>query len=186
MAKQAILKWALRANKAVATKVNPLAMLLLAAGVAKNPWTVAKSRAAMTGAVLADLIARTESEKFILVGHSLGARVMVTAAQALGTRDAAPRIETMHLLGAAIGNKGDWRTLSDSVSGQIYNYRSTNDAVLKYLFRTVEGGRSAVGVAGFATSFANIRDRNVTRRVRSHGDYFTGTRFVRDAEAAGA
>ena len=42
---------------------------------------------------------------------------MATTAQLLGTRVDAPKLEDVHLLGAAVGAKGDWRTLNDSVSG---------------------------------------------------------------------
>lgn len=65
--------------------------VLGAHGVATNPWTVAKTRAAMTGAALAGLIARSVEGPYVLMGHSLGARVMVTAAQALGTRPGSPQ-----------------------------------------------------------------------------------------------
>ena len=94
--------FAAKANKKAA-RVPGLGTILLANDLAKNPWHVAKTRAAMTGAVVADLLARTDQPSFILVGHSLGARVMVTAAQSLGTRQGTPKIETMHLLGAAVG-----------------------------------------------------------------------------------
>lgn len=177
-ARLALVKWAARASKAGAGKVGPFGALLLGAGLAKNPWSVARSRAAMTGAILADLIARTETENFILVGHSLGARVMVTTAQALGTRDEAPRIDEVHLLGAAVGSKGEWRTLSSAVSGNVYNYWSSKDAVLKFLYRTVEGGRSAAGVRGFNSSFANIKDRSVTRQVSHHSAYFDAVKLA--------
>lgn len=73
--------------------------------LAANPWTVAKHRAGMTGAILADLIARTDEGPMILVGHSLGARVMVSAAQILGTRGGDPLLKDMHLLGGAVGRK---------------------------------------------------------------------------------
>ena len=79
-----------------------LGTVLLAGDMAANPWTVAKTRAEMTGAVLADLIARADQGPFVLLGHSLGARVMVYAAQALGTLPE-PKIDSMHLLGAAVG-----------------------------------------------------------------------------------
>ena len=75
-----------RAARKVAGRASWFGWLLLAKDVAANPWTVAKTRAGMTGAVLADLIARTDEPAFVLVGHSLGARVMATAAQLLGTR----------------------------------------------------------------------------------------------------
>jgi len=172
VAQQALRQLAAKASKKAAG-VPGLGALLLASDLAQNPWSLAKNRAAMTGAVLADLIARTDDQPFILVGHSLGARVMVTAAQALGTKQASPRIETMHLLGAAVGGKGDWRTLNAAVSEHVWNYRSENDNVLKYLYRSAQAGEAAAGVVGFRSSFPKISDRNVSRTVSSHSMYFT-------------
>lgn len=156
-----------------AAGATPLGPLLFASDLAKNAWSVARHRAAMTGAVLADLIARTDGPPFILVGHSLGARVMVTAAQTLGTRHASPRLETVHLLGAAVGANGDWRTLNDAVNDRVWNYRSQNDNVLKYLYRTAQVGQMAVGVAGFRSSFPKISDVDVSRTVASHSGHFS-------------
>lgn len=171
--RQALRQFAAKASKKAAVSVPGLGALLLASDLAKNPWSVAKNRAAMTGAVLADLMARTDDQRFILVGHSLGARVMVTAAQALGTKQGRPRIEAMHLLGAAVGASGDWRTLDAAVSDHVWNYRSENDNVLKYLYRSVQAGEAAAGVVGFGSSFPKISDRNVSRIVSSHSMYFT-------------
>ena len=78
-------KSSLRVRSPIGYRVVGLGALLLASDMARNPWSVARSRTAVTGALLAELIARTDDQSFILVGHSLGARVMVTAAQALGT-----------------------------------------------------------------------------------------------------
>lgn len=60
----------------------------------------------MPGAALAALIARTIEGPYVLIGHSLGARVMVTAAQTLATQPGPPRVEPMHLLGDAVVRKG--------------------------------------------------------------------------------
>ncbi|GAB2776559.1 hypothetical protein GCM10027020_32320 [Nocardioides salsibiostraticola] len=150
-----------------------LGAALSAHDIIANPWSVAKNRAEMTGAVLADLIARTEEGPVILVGHSLGARAMVTAAQALGTRPGDPHVESMHLLGAAVGKAGDWRTLNDAVSGTIWNYYSTRDSVLRLLFSTAERGKRAVGHSGFASKFPRVKDRNVSRQVAGHSEYVT-------------
>lgn len=139
--------------------------------VAANPWTIAKTRAGMTGAVLADLIARTQVGLFVLIGHSLGARVMVAAAQTLGTRSESPRIDSMHLLGAAVGRNGDWRTLDGAVSGTIWNYYSSNDQVLRWLYSLAERGQKAAGLTGFQSKFPSIRDRNVSRSVGGHSAY---------------
>ena len=153
--------------------------VMAAHDVAANPWSVAKNRAAMTGAILADLIARTEDGPFVLMGHSLGARVMVHAAQTLGTRnDSKPRIESMHLLGAAVGSRGDWRSLNDAVSGTIWNYRSTRDEVLGSIYAVAELGQKAVGHSGFNSKWPRIKDRNVTNTVSGHSDYFSGVRLA--------
>jgi pimeloyl-ACP methyl ester carboxylesterase len=143
--------------------------LFVAGDVAANPWTVAKTRAGMTGAVLADLLARTDEGPFVLLGHSLGARIMVAAAQALGTRKGPPKIDSMHLLGAAVGKGGDWRTLEKAVSGTVWNYHSSNDQVLRWLYTLAEGGHRAVGLGGFQSKFPSIRD--VSRLVGSHSEY---------------
>ena len=75
----------------------------------------------MTGAALAALIERTTEGAYVLMGHSLGARAMVTAASALATQPGPPRIESMHLLGAAVGCKGDWHHLEGAASGIMWN-----------------------------------------------------------------
>lgn len=151
-----------------------LGWLLAAHDVAANPWSLAKSRAAMTGTVLADLIARCNEGPYVLVGHSLGARVMVHAAQSLGSASTgSPRIESMHLLGAAVGAKGDWRTLNDAVSGNVWNYYSGNDQVLKNLYALAELGQKAAGLVGFYSKYEHIKNRNVTKKVGGHSEYFT-------------
>lgn len=160
-----------KAAKKVAGRASWFGWLLFAKDVAANPWTIAKTRAGMTGAVLADLIARTDEPAFVLVGHSLGARVMSTAAQLLGTRAGAPKLEDVHLLGAAVGRDGDWRTLNESVVGKVWNYWSANDAVLKYLYGLLSAEKAA-GQAGFTTKYAKIKNRNVARLVPHHSAYF--------------
>ena len=87
---------ALAATKAGAKELGPLAPALVAASLAKNPWHVAKDRADKTGIVVADLLARTKVSSYVLVGHSLGARAMVVAAQTLGTKPDGPRLEAVH------------------------------------------------------------------------------------------
>ncbi len=163
-----------RASRRAAGKVPYAAPLFLAHDLATNPWSIAKNRAEMTGAILGDVIARTPGESYILVGHSLGARVMVTAAHALGTMPGSPRIEDVHLLGAAISAKGDRGALHKSVSGQVWNYRSRNDAVLKYIYRNVQLGQHAAGLVGLQTTFPNIKNRDVSRVVGTHSGYFDG------------
>lgn len=148
-----------------------LGWVLGAHGIATNPWTVAKTRAGMTGAALAELIARSDEGPYVLIGHSLGARVMVTAAQTLATRLGPPRIGTMHLLGAAVGQKGHWHKLDAAVSDTVWNYWSANDDVLRWLYKFAEAGQDAIGQTGLKSSRPRIKDRNVSRLVPGHRDY---------------
>ena len=167
---------ALKASKTA--KLGPLAPLLVASSLAKNPWHTAKVRADRTGVALAGILARTELENVVLVGHSLGGRAMITAAETLATSPAGPCIESVHLLGAAEGVKGDWRALSESVTGAVHNYHSTNDAVLKYLYRVAQAGSTAVGYTGFQTAYANIIDHDVSNIVNGHSEYVDNARLV--------
>ena len=170
VAAQAVLvQAAKRGSKAFA--LPGLGWLLAGHGVVTNPWTLAKTRAGMTGAALAALIARTTEGPYVLMGHSLGARVMVTAAQALSTRPGTPRIESMHLLGAAVGRKGDVRMLEKSTTGAVWNYWSERDAVLRWVYSLAEAGQTAAGQTGFGSSSSRIKDRNVSRSVGGHSEY---------------
>jgi len=155
-----------------------LGWVLAAHEVVANPWTVAKTRAGMTGASLAELIARALDGPYVLMGHSLGARVMVTAAQALGTRTGPPRVEAMHLFGAAVDRKDDWRSLEAAVKGTVWNYWSSEDAVLRWLYRLAEVGKEAAGQQGFGSKLTRIKDRNVSRHVSGHSGYLAAVKLA--------
>lgn len=163
--------FAARASKAA--KLGPLAPIILTTDLLKNPWHTAKVRADRTGVALAGILAHTELDNVILVGHSLGGRAMITAAETLATSKSGPSIDQIHVLGAAEGQGSDWRLLNGSVSDKVHNYYSTNDGVLKYLYTTAQAGSTAVGFKGFQTSYANIADHDVSDTVGGHSEYFT-------------
>jgi pimeloyl-ACP methyl ester carboxylesterase len=160
--------------------VGPVAAAVAIPGLIANPWNQAKSRSEKTARIIADLIARTDDDQFILVGHSLGARVMVNVARLLGQKAGDQRIREMHLLGGAMGSNGDWRSVHDSVSGRVWNYYSTNDRVLRFLYRSVGLGKSAIGLVGIKTKYANIRNLDVTEQVKTHSDYFDKIKLARE------
>jgi pimeloyl-ACP methyl ester carboxylesterase len=154
-------------------KLGPLAPVLVAAGFAKNPWHVARNRADKTGIIVADLLARTKADSYVLVGHSLGARAMVVAAQALGTKPNGPRLQSVHLLGAAIGAKSKWETLTARVDDAVYNYHSSNDKVLKYVYAAAQAGQVAAGSKGFTPVPAGLKNIDVSAHVKGHSEYHT-------------
>ena len=166
-----------RGSKAAAGKVPYLGAIFIAQSALANPWSVAKGRAAMTAGILADLLAHTESESFILVGHSLGARMMLRTAELLASRPGEPRLEAVHLLGAAVGAKGDWGLLNNSVTDCVWNYWSSNDDVLKYFYRSAQLGQTAAGCAGFRSVLPKIVDVDVSSTVGSHKRYFQAVKL---------
>ena len=166
------------ANRFGAKKLGPLGPALVAADLAKNPWHVAKNRADKTGVVLADLLARTDADSYVLVGHSLGARAMVVAAQTLGTKPDGPQVETAHLLGTAIGAKADCDTLTARVNDAVYNYHSANDNVLKYLYAVAQAGQTAAGLNGFTSSPPKLENIDVSAQVERHSDYHTNVTLL--------
>jgi hypothetical protein len=160
-----------QAAKAAAQKVTPIAPAFIAANLVQNPWTVAKKRAEKTGVILADLLARSNATSYVLVGHSLGARAMVVAAQTLGTKPGGPTLESVHLLGAAIGREGDWHTLTTAVSEAVYNYHSVHDNVLKILYAAAELGEKAAGLGGFTPEVLKLKNVDVSADVKDHSGY---------------
>jgi len=152
--------------------LGPLGAVLSGASLAKNPWHVARTRASMTGAVLADAIVRADLHSVVLVGFSLGARVMTATAESLATRqEDAPRIQSMHLLGAAVGTRRDWHSIEPAVEGSIQNYYSTNDRILSALYRVAEAGTKAIGCEGIPTSSRKVKNIDVSKVVRVHRDH---------------
>lgn len=166
-------KAAAKAAKLTSKRLGPAGPVFAAAGLAKNPWHVAKSRADKTGIIIADLLARTETSSYILIGHSLGARAMTVAAQTLHTNEHAPHIEAVHLLGAAIGanSKQGWDSLAEAADEGVYNYFSRNDSVLKFLYRAAQGLKSAAGEQGFEFPPEKLTNVDVTDQVAGHSDY---------------
>lgn len=180
-AKQAAASGA-KAVAASATKVGskmlaPVGAALLVADLGKNPWHVAVNRAEKTGVVLADLIARTLQSEYVLIGHSLGARVLSITATELGTKPDGPRIKALHLLGAAINASGDRAGMTVAVEDGVYNYFSSRDNVLKLLYATAQGGKTAAGYRGFKQPNVKIQNVDVSDEVANHQQYIANVQL---------
>jgi hypothetical protein len=158
-------------------KPNPLGAAFAFLGLLENPWHTALVKAGMTGVLLADLLARTEEpEGFVLMGHSLGARVIYYALEALATRKglAKPIVRDVYLLGGAVGREpaGDWRTVAGAVSGKIHNFYSTKDDILGRLYRTANAFQSEpIGLGPIAAADPTIVNVDVSDLVGGHTHY---------------
>ncbi len=163
---------AAQAAEGAGSLLGPLGAVFTAAGLAKNPWHVARTRASMTGAVLADAIVRADLRSVVLVGFSLGGRVMTATAESLATRKKdGPRIQTMHLLGAAVGTGRPWPSIESAVDGSIHNYYSSNDKILSALYRVAEAGRMSIGCEGIPSASRKVKNIDVSKVVAAHQDH---------------
>lgn len=138
-------------------------------------WSEAVTNSSLAGAVLADLLCRTQLEdRFILVGHSLGARLMSYALEALGTRSGPPRVESAWLLGAAIERDStQWSTRVSATESGIINAYSSRDAVLEVAYPLGSMFTSRpLGLGAVPTPIVGIRDVDLTDCVgRDHSAY---------------
>ncbi len=170
-AKKLLETWAGQASKAAAKKVGPTAIVLTLAGLVNNPWSVASAKAAQTGIVLADIIARTNDE-YILCGHSLGSRVIYYALESLKTKETY-FIDSAHLLGGAVGNQAkDWEQTAKAVKKTIYNYHSDKDWVLASMYKlSTFFASDPIGRNPIITDDSRIKNHDVTAFVSGHSEY---------------
>ena len=162
------------ATKGIADFSSPIPWATFASRLTRNPWHTAMSKAQTTGYLLAELIARTENpEGFTLMGHSLGARVVYYALEALSGTGREVVCDA-YLLGAAVGagSPDSWRKASSCVRGTIYNCHSERDAVLRHLYRGANAFLSQpAGLGPIDASESSIRNVDVTDLVAKHTEY---------------
>ena len=130
-------KLAERTTRMAGSKLNPLTYAALLADLIGNPWYCAMLKAQMTGVLLADLLCRVKDTRFVLMGHSLGCRVIYFALHTLGTKlDRC--VQDVYLLGGAVGRSDTvgWQQAAEAVCGKIHNCYSSNDGVLKYMYKS--------------------------------------------------
>ncbi|KAL4978476.1 hypothetical protein BDW66DRAFT_158006 [Aspergillus desertorum] len=147
--------------------------LMKVAGIADNPFSVAKSRADKAGEVLADaLISKVQGERPVtLIGYSLGSRVIFSCLQTLARRHAYGLIESAILMGAPTPSDIlDWRRMRRVVSGRLVNVYSENDSVLAFLYRT---SSLQLGVAGLQAieNVPGVENLNASDVINGHLRY---------------
>lgn len=155
-------------------KINPLSWALTGSELIGNPWHASMVKASMTGILLADLIARTENQSgYILMGHSLGSRVIYYLLQALSDKKAS-LIKDVYLLGGAVDRKDTdgWRKALKAVNGKLINCYSLNDKTLKFLYRGANALLSnPIGLGDIELDDKKIINKNVSSIIGGHMEY---------------
>lgn len=144
-------------------------------------WPRATKRAVAAGTHLSQWLTNNANvyDRVILVGHSLGGRVVLNS---LGHLDDGI-VDSVGLLGAAVQPEavcGQYRPgIEAAVDGGVFNYHSRNDAIVCRLYSFREGsdgigcnGTVAEDGTGIGDLPGNYRDVDVSETVRRHMDYF--------------
>lgn len=161
------------ASTSAMKKSIPLVAIPDIINIATNPWHVAMRKSSETGVLLADVLKRCKGKKFVVFGHSLGARVIYQALAVLATTDDSP-IEEAHLFGGAVGNqRPDWVVAKKAVLGKIRNYMSSNDSVLKYMYSVGTFLSSDPIGRNRIKNVAGIQNIDTSRAVSGHLEYKT-------------
>jgi len=169
-AKSVLVAMAAVGGKQAAKRINPLAYLTMLPDIISNPWHGAMVRAAQTGVKVAEAISRTKGQKFNLVGHSLGCRVIYYVLVALGSK-ADTYINDVILLGGAVGRDDveGWTTAVSAVDGKIYNCHSNQDMVLSKIYKIANAGLSdPIGINPIKIDNSKIENIKCDDFVESH------------------
>lgn len=161
-------------SKALAKSVAAGGGILAVANLASNPWHSAMLNAEKSGALLAEAIVRCEGKTFTLMGHSLGARVVHFALQALATKGGEKRIKDVVLMGGAVGNHDlkSWTMAASAASGRLHNCYSELDGVLKGLYQLANVGQSVpAGLKPTGFSIENLNEVDFTYLIKGHNKW---------------
>jgi len=160
-----------RGSRNFAANLNPLNWASTVAELLGNPWHTSLVKASMTGILLADLLERTDKrDGFILIGHSLGARVIYYLLQAMSTKTVSP-IRDVYLLGGTVDREDEqgWKNALKSVNGKIYNIYSDNDDTLKILYQVANALTSSpIGLGEIEVLDSKVININATHLVEGH------------------
>lgn len=96
---------------------------LFVKAIVNNIWHNAVRNSKVAGESLADVLHSCENKEFILIGHSLGARIIFNCLKHSHIKKLNPNIIEIHLLGGAVGSTSEnWKLVSEKVKEKIYNY----------------------------------------------------------------
>jgi len=182
------LKWESKNLIDFATAVNSIGAMGIAVrpglfGVAnvimdaRKPWVNARNNTPVVGVWLANYIQKSE-RKFVIIGHSLGARVAYYCLDHLSKIKCYGQIKDVHLLGGSVDNHAcsskqkqiNWYGLDKVVTGNIRNYHSDEDSILKFLFNLLEGFTEDP-IGRHPIDNGCVINHNVTSQVSGHTEF---------------
>jgi pimeloyl-ACP methyl ester carboxylesterase len=160
----------------------PGGALSSAAGTVLGQWKSAVYNADHAGKRLANeiknMLELKADIKFVLMGHSLGARVIFHTLKYLHIENI--KIDEAYLFGGAAPRKErvDWSRAMQAVKSNIFNFYSANDKVLHYLYQGAEFVSSPpIGLGDIEFNdnkdfkLCSVTNIDVTELIEKHTDY---------------
>ena len=130
------------------------------------------NRARRGGELLGHYLTAAGATGAVLVGESMGALLVATAA--LYCADSCDAIRELHTLGASFFNEEIWEQLGNAPIDGWWNYYSSSDSALQSL--RLEGRGDVVGLNGLESRAPKIHNVDVTASVGS--DHTAYSKFV--------
>jgi hypothetical protein len=135
-----------------------------------NYWHSAVRNSKNTGECLAKVLNACNKKEFILIGHSLGARVIHNCLNHIHEKESHSNIHEIHLLGGAVGsNPKKWISASFVVKKNIFNYYSFYDSVLSNGYRI--GMLSVFPIGLNAIKNDKVININSSKIIKGHTEY---------------
>lgn len=164
------------AGVGLVTALAPSVLLGLGLSLAiENSWAVAMERSVKAGKLLAQLLAAggAGDRPVVLVGHSMGARVVFHCLLELCRLGARGIVQDAVMLGTPVGIVPErWRMARRVVSGRLINGYSRSD----WLLGVVHGGSSgwmkpSAGLCPVPEAAPGVENVNWGSLAKGHGDY---------------
>lgn len=144
-----------------------------------NYWHSAVRNSKDSGVFLAKVLNACQKKEFILIGHSLGARVKYNCLKHIDENEFISNVFEVNLLvGAVSSNEKKWQTISLLVKNNIYNYFSDNDIVLKSAYRISMLSILPIGLAKIENK--KVINNDSTRVIKGHSKYIENFHFLKN------
>lgn len=146
--------------------------------IINNSWHLAVRNSKHAGRLLGKSLVSCDNKQFILVGHSLGARVIHNCLEYISEQKGMSNVIDIHLLGGAVSNREKkWKRVSMAVMGNAYNYFSRNDSVLRELYSTIMIDDYPVGLSPVESH--KFRNVDSSKFISGHTEYIRNFHIIR-------
>jgi hypothetical protein len=146
--KRIVEKWEERIKRRNTTSgLTPIIYPTFPYWLINNWWHVAVRNSRHAGKLLAKRILKSRNKEYILIGHSLGARVIYNCLKQIGSNGEETNIKEVHLLGGAVNSRAKkWSKIQGTVKNGLHNYYSSKDLILKILYSAAMIDRFPIGL----------------------------------------